>query len=180
MILLPVAKHYARALLELAREKGVVDQIGEGLRIFREKIEEDRRILNLFSSPVISQQEKEEFLETLIGEVEGKELLKSFLALLVKNKRVRLLEQIVYSYKILADEVMERVDAVAVSPVPLSEEQKMRLAERLSLITGKKVNLRVEEDPSILGGVVVKVEGKIYDGSIKGFLRSLRQVLCEE
>jgi F-type H+-transporting ATPase subunit delta len=103
--------------------------------------------------------------------------MKSFLNLLFDKGRIGFLREIASYYKDLADELKGVVKASIVSATELSSDAVNKIKEALSKKVGKNIVLKVEQDPSLIGGVVTKIGDLVLDGSVKTQLMNLRETL---
>ncbi len=161
-----VAKRYARALFEVANERGLVDQIETELRSVVDAIEGNAELAKILMHPHIAPDAKKELVSQLFQARVATETL-NFLNLLIDNKRESDLAPIVRAYVVLANEARGIADAVVTTAKPLSDEEQTQLAEQFGKILNKTLRVTTVVDPSILGGVVVKIGDRLYDGSIK-------------
>jgi F-type H+-transporting ATPase subunit delta len=100
--------------------------------------------------------------------------------MLTRARKLNLLEDLaeVFGERLLAHQNIVRAEVT--SAAPLSPEKTKALADRLAQVTGKNVELSVSVDPALLGGVVARIGGTVYDGSVKTQLERLRQELVEQ
>jgi F-type H+-transporting ATPase subunit delta len=103
-----------------------------------------------------------------------------FLSLLLERDRLAHLPGIVNCYRRLLNEAKGRVEAKVVSAAGLDAALVERLRGQLKGISGKEVVLQQETDPSLLGGLLVELEGKVYDGSVRTQLEKMKQRIARE
>jgi len=101
----------------------------------------------------------------------------NFVYLLVDRKRITSLKVIMEQYAELVDQHLGRVRAEVTSARPLSAPQRMRLTPALAKSSGKQVILAERVDPSLIGGVIPRMSGKVIDGSVRPRLNALRDRL---
>lgn len=172
----PVARRYARALFEEARAQGQAEAIDGDIAMLQESFSVSRELVRVFESPVIPREKKKQIIKALFsGRLQP--LTVRFLALLVEKERENLLPAIVAAYRALQDEVQGIVEAHARTAFPLDEQGAEPLVKKLERMTGKKIRLRLQQDPSLIGGVVVRVGDTVYDGSVRQQLITLRERL---
>lgn len=174
-----VCKRYARALVDLAVEEGLLDQIQGNLGRTVSAIVDDRKLKNLFFNPVFKAEDKRRALDLVIQDMQISGLLKNFLLHLVEQDRFPLIEGIYHSYCAFADKLNNRVEAEVTSAFPLSEEDQSRLKAKLESLTGKTIYLKVKEDPALIGGVITKLGSVVYDGSVKSHLLKLKDQIIK-
>lgn len=171
-----VIKEYAVALFDLATETDSVQGIGEALDTVQSVFEENPEYKDFLSSPNIPKSERINAIEQAFsGNVP--EYVVSFLSLLCDRGRIRSLEECISEYKQLCDAANKISVADVASAVELSDAQKAALVRKLEKICGNTVILNCTTDKSLLGGMVVSVDGKVIDGSIKHRLHELKEVM---
>ncbi len=173
-----VARNYAQALLLAAEAHGMaaVERYGQLMEAVAGAVQADERISVALESPRVSKAVKAALLERALEEVAPPEFVR-FLQAVVRRGRQGLLGEIAQQYDALVDVKLNRVHA----GVTLLEEPDARLEkeviERLSQAIGKEVRAHFRADRGILGGVVVRVGDRIYDGSVRRKLATLRRKL---
>nr|PZN42818.1 MAG: F0F1 ATP synthase subunit delta [Bacillota bacterium] len=176
MLSASVARRYARALFDLARERGQVEEVGREVEQVVEAMRASRELRGLWEHQEVSPRLKCALLEQHFkGKVS--DLVLHFLFLLVAKRREVWLPRILREYVALADEALGRVEVEVRSAVPLPDEVLDRLAERLRQRLGKEVRFVRRVDPSLLGGLVVRVGDVLMDGSVRTQLRRMQQRL---
>lgn len=175
-----VARRYARALFELAKEEGKVGETGGELRLFNEILSNAPALKGLLCGPVYDFDVKRDALERVVVTMGFSQLASNFLLLLIKKNRLSILDEILKVYQVLEDEEMGRIRAKAYLP-SVDEESPLldAIRSRLEEVTGKEVLLDVEEDKDMIGGVVIKVGDILIDGSIRSRLLSLKKRIRE-
>jgi len=163
------------ALFSLAAESHEEAAWGDALRIAAEVFEEEPDYLSLLSAPDIPRKEREEIVEKAFSALPVPVV--SFLKLLSVTGHIRLFPECLEEYTALLSN-LERVTSARVrSAVRLTDDEKKRLQEKLEKISGRKVTLILETDPSLIGGLVVEMDGKIIDGSIRSRLLDVKGVI---
>ncbi|HBC93203.1 MAG TPA: F0F1 ATP synthase subunit delta [Pelotomaculum sp.] len=179
----PVAGRYAQALYDIASEKtalpkykSMVDRIESELKAVRTILDDNIELQRLLYHPQITAAAKKELLDRLfqgkISEVTG-----NFLALLVDRRRETYFSDIVDEFVALANTNRGIIEARVTTAVELKDTEKGELSSILAKLTGKKVQTSYAVDPSIIGGVIVRMGDKIIDGSVKTRLASLKERL---
>ncbi|MDX1764241.1 MAG: ATP synthase F1 subunit delta [bacterium] len=174
-----VCKRYAKALVDLAVQEGLLDQIQQNLGRTVTTIVNNRELKNLFFNPVFKAEDKRRALDLVIEDMEISGLLKKFLLHLLEQDRFPLIEGIYASYGAFADKLNNRVEAEVLSAFPLAEEDRSRLKARLEKMTGKTIYLKVKEDPSLIGGIITKLGSVVYDGSVKSHMLKLKDQIIK-
>jgi F-type H+-transporting ATPase subunit delta len=173
------ARRYAKALFELAQQEKQLVPIRERLEQIEQMIRTQNELRDLCQNPRYHQEEKKRVLASLADRIGSPPLLKRFMELLVKKNRLSQLPDITKAFGILVDEA-QGVEHVQVRVArPLSKDQRSELKRHLETLTRRDVDLVVDEDPALIGGMVVYAGSRIYDGSVKGQLQRLRRELVK-
>ena len=173
-----LTKEYAVALFSLGLEGGMTDSYADSLDTVLECIKAEPEYLDLLSSPGISGKERAElFCTAFEGKIE--EDVMSFVSLLCETGRIRGFEKSVSEYKALLD-ASHRVSAArVVSTVPLTDDEITRIKEKLEVQSGNTVHISCEIDPSLIGGIMIEIDGKVIDGSIRRRLQEVKEVISK-
>jgi F-type H+-transporting ATPase subunit delta len=170
------ARRYARALFNTALKSGEVDAVGQSLDAIAEAAQHSDQFMNVMRHPLITRERKKELLHHIFeGRVQP--VVEHFLFLLIENDRAAILPDVGAQFTELLDEHRREMDAEAVSAVPLSPAQVEALKARLEAESGYKVRLQTRVDESLLGGLLVRVGDRLFDGSIASQLRRLEEQL---
>lgn len=167
------AEVYARALFEVASERGVLDTIREQLAQFVDVLSTNHTLQTFFFSPYLSTDEKKDGLARLIEGAE--ETFMSFLETLVERHRMPEIFHIRARYEELWDAEMKRLPVEVTSAVELDDAFVREIGERIGTQTGNKIELTRVVDPDIVGGIVLRVGDFILDASIRNRLDQLRK-----
>src|SRR2546421_1116247 len=169
------ARRYARAIFELAQEKGEIDAWSTRLDAVQALLSEERA-RGVLSNPTIPPAQRQQVLDGLASRALGKEGL-NLARLLVASRRVSAIGGIVAEFARLADEAVGRVRATATTAVELSPADTRRVSNELTERLGKEVVLEVHVDPAIMGGMVLQFGDRVIDASVAGRLQQLRRRL---
>jgi F-type H+-transporting ATPase subunit delta len=172
-----VGKRYARALFDLAKEANAIEPIGKGLADFAKSWEESEELRRVFASPQFGLDQKKQLVAKLADRVGAHPLLKNALMLLSDRRRLTHVGEIAEAYAHIAERGAGKIRAEIVTATKLPDAYYAELVKTLEQTTGKKVVLVRREDPSLIGGVVTTVGGRVFDGSLKNRLRELRSKL---
>ena len=173
-----VARRYATALYQEADDTGVLEDVDEDVLMLRESLESNDELVRFFESPVIPQEKKDTILQELLADRVG-ELTLRFLRLLVHKDRETMTKPILDQYQSLRDEQRGIVDATVRVARPLADDDRETIVEVLENETGKSIRLQVEEDPDLIGGLVIRIGDRVFDGSVRNQLSNLHDRLRE-
>ncbi len=174
-----IAERYAKALLAAAKDSSLVEQTRKESAGLQAALQADPRIGAYLAQPVLSAQRKWELFNR---ELSGKfsEVFLRFLKVVFDHKRERFLEAILSKYQDLVEDAEGRMKAEVTSASRLGERDLKVLAEGLSRRFHKEVELKPLVDPSLLGGLKVRLEDRVYDGTLAAQLGSLASLLESE
>ena len=173
-----MSKSYADALFSLALETNTVFETLMTLKEIRDGLYATEGALDLLASPSIPKDERCAVLEKAFGEVNPEHVL-SFVGVLVQHGHIRELNDCVEAYTALHDEHARLSTAYVTSAVELTADEKAKLTEKLGQKLGRTIHLECAVDPSLLGGLVVNVDGKVIDGSLKHKLQEIKEVMTK-
>ena len=174
-----ISKRYARAFFEIAKEGKQIESYYKELNQFASVVSGNKSLKDFLANPVFEQASKKGVVDNVISKMKLSGMTVSFLRLLVDKNRIDILQDIVVCYRQLMDETLKRVRVNVKTAFPLSDELKSFISANLEKTLGKKVDMTVEEDSTLLGGVVIGVGDTLYDGSIKNQLNNMRNLLGE-
>jgi len=169
-----VARNYAEALFAAADGKGKTERFGDLMDAVAGAVSADERIAAVLESPRVAKGVKTQLLKDALSDVAPREFV-NFLQAVVRRGRQGLLTEISAEYQTLLDTSMNRVHA----GVTLAEEAdgslQTDIVKRLQKALGKDIRAHFRADEQILGGVVVKVGDRVYDGSLRRRLMVLKR-----
>ena len=169
-----IARNYAEALVQAADALGQVDRFGQLMDAVAGAVAADDRIAVVLESPRVAKRVKSRLLAQALERAAPPEFVR-FLQAIVRRGRQGLLGDIAQQYQALVDLKQNRVHAgVTLAGAPDDALQR-RIVERLTVVLGKEVRAHFRADAGILGGVVVRVGDRVFDGSLKRRLAVLRR-----
>ena len=174
---LAIARRYAKALLLIGKEDGQAETYRTQLGQVAELIESEQALEEAICNPLYETQGRRQVLLAVVDKLDLSVAVKSFLMLLFDKGRFGFLASINDFYQKLADELKGVASASLVSAAPLSSETVEKIRAALSQKTGKDIILEVEQDPSLIGGIVTRMGDLVLDGSIKTQLMNMRETL---
>jgi F-type H+-transporting ATPase subunit delta len=174
-----ISKRYARAFFEIANDEKQIEPYYNELNQFASIVSQNKSLKDFLANPVFEQAGKKIVVDNIIAKMKLSNMTVSFLRLLVDKKRIDILGDIVICYRQLMDETLKKVRVTVKTAFSLSDDLKSVISSSLEKSMGKKVDMTVEEDPTLLGGVVIGVGDTLYDGSIKNQLNNMRNLLGE-
>lgn len=168
-----VGEPYAQALMSLAQQNDLTNQFGDTFRSLSSLLTESQEFKDFVLNPVIKGEDKKAILKQVMGN-DANPYLINFMMLLVDKRRIIFLESIVEQYLNLLRKLNKTVLAEVTSATELNEEQRNGIVEKVKGISNASdVELRSTIDPSLIGGVIIKVGSKVIDASLRGQLRRI-------
>ena len=174
------ARRYARALLDVALEQQAAEVVRGELTQAVALLSSHRELRSILAHPAVGAERKKKIVSSLWSGRAQSELVPRLVSLLAERDRIELLPEIEQLYTELWNAQRGVVAAEAESAQPLAAAEQAGLAAALGRAMGKRVELTTRVTPHLLGGVLVKMAGSTYDGTVLGRLRSLRQQLSED
>ena len=168
------AKRYSQAVFEIAVERGELDRWQSALRKIA-SLGEDAAFTALLENPKLHFNDKARLLSKRLGDINH--LALNLVYLLVAKDRLSMVGEIADEYQRRLDSYRGIEQAEVITAIPLGDEDKLRLSERLGTIISKKVIIKPEIDSSLIGGIVARVGGKLLDGSTRSRLEALKKEL---
>lgn len=173
---LEIADPYAQALMSLAKEQQIEDQLGQNSQDVLELLKASDELQSFLENPLISEDAKKGVLQQISADLHP--LFANFLKLLVDKGRIGFLNPILKRYQELLRQLRKTVLAEVTSAVELSDDQKNQIRQKVTKMTeAEQVDLEVNLDPDLLGGVIIKVGSQVVDASLRGQLRRLSMQL---
>jgi F-type H+-transporting ATPase subunit delta len=178
-VLVQIARPYAQALFDLAKGEGAVDAVESGLVAVGQLTGASEDFSRFLRSPVITADDKAKALDKIIGQAKPHPTVANFLRVVARNGRLFALPTIITSFRALAAASRGEATADVTSAAPLSKAQLDALAATLRQKIGKAVTLNEHVDPSLIGGLVVKVGSRMIDSSLKTKLTAMKVAMKE-
>lgn len=172
-----VAGRYASALFDLATESSKVADIESDLGKFQKLLDESADLKNMVRSPVISADDQTRALGAVLDKFQIGGLTANFLKLIASNRRLFAVQDMIKAYRARAAKARGEITAEVTSAVVLTDAQITALKATLKDSAGKDVSLNARIDPSLLGGLVVKIGSRMIDSSLKTKLQNLKVTL---
>jgi F-type H+-transporting ATPase subunit delta len=172
------ATRYARALMDvLYPEKAAAGF--EQLERFAALLNEQPEARRLLENPTIPADRRKALVKEIRDALGFDRRVSNFIAILIDKNRLQLLNEIIDAYRKQLDDRLGIARAVVTAAHPLDSVQQKELALKLEALTGKQVHMEMAVDRSLIGGVIARVGGTIYDGSVRTQLEALRSRLTE-
>ena len=172
-----MAGRYAAALFELARDQRQLDGVERDLATLARMLEASPDLRRLVRSPVLTTDDQAKGLNALLAKAGIAGLAGNFVNLIVRNRRLFALADMIAAFRALLARERGQVSADVASAHPLTAEQMQALSDALRASIGKNVSIQTRVDPNLLGGLVVKVGSRMIDSSLRTKLNNLKVVM---
>lgn len=170
---------YAQALFEVASKKGGADDIEKDLNCIKELLKTNTKFRDILYHPSITKAEKKNIInKTIVPQCTNK-WVKNVLYILIDRRRERILDYLPDVFKGVAGRIRGVVPVKVQTAIPLAEDRLVKLQKSLEKLTKKKVEIATEVNKDIIGGMIIRIENNIIDGSIVNHLRNLKKSLLK-
>jgi F-type H+-transporting ATPase subunit delta len=174
-----VSGRYATALFELARDERCIDAVKADLGRFEAMLKASADLMRLVRSPVFSAEEQLRALSAVLDQAGISGVSAKFLKVLTANRRLFAVTDVIAAFGALVAKFRGEATAEVTVAESLSDKNLDALKTALKSVTGKDVALNVKVDPSIIGGLVVKVGSRMVDSSLRTKLNSIKHAMKE-
>jgi F-type H+-transporting ATPase subunit delta len=174
-----MAGRYATALFDLALEDKKLDAVKADLDTFKGLLDESPDLVRLVRSPVFGAEEQEKALAAILDKVKIGGIAAKFLLMVARKRRLFAVREMIRAFGAFVARHKGEVDAQVTAAEPLKKEHLEALKQTIAQSAGKNVQLDVKVDPSIIGGLKVKLGSRMVDASLKTKLNSIRIAMKE-
>lgn len=178
-IMASVAGRYASAMFELAQEQSKLPQVEQDLGNLQALLDESEDLRRMVRSPVFTADDQSRALEAVLSRAGVAPLTMNFVKLIARNRRLFALGDVMKAFRGLVARSRGEVEADVTSAATLNDDQMAALKETLKASIGKDVQVTAKVDPSLLGGLIVKVGSRMIDSSLRTKLATLKMRMKE-
>ena len=171
-----VSKRYALSLFQAGLELKKTNDFNNELILIKKVFEQEKELIQILRHPKVSKNEKKSMLENIFKGKISPELI-NFLSILIDKRRETYIFEIIDQYMVLFNEHENIIKVTAVTAVSMDEEAQNKLKTVLNNKLKKKIELSNIVDKTIIGGVLLKVENKLIDGTVKGQLEAMGRAI---
>jgi len=168
-----VASRYAKSLIDLAKEKNVLEAVFEDMKLFRETASKNRALMLALKSPVVRHDKKLAILKALF-EARVNPVSYSIFTIITKKNRESILDAIADEFITLYNSYQGILKATVTTTTPLTEELRTQFINIVASATGKTIELEEKIDPKLIGGYVLRVNDRQIDASLRSRLNELK------
>ena len=172
------SKEDAAALFMLAEETGLAEEFSRSLDIMEDAFVQNPELVEYLAAPTIPKQERTQALQEIFGDLVQEHLL-SFAQLLCEKGHIRSFVTCAREFREMLQRRQNIASARVVSAVELTEAEQLEIKKKLEAASGHSVLLECRLDPSLMAGLVIYMDGKVMDGSLRHRLRELKEVMDE-
>ena len=169
------AVRYAKAVFSLANESDMSPMVYDDMLFYINLCSNDKSFSDMLANSVINTNSKHEIILSLNNNVS--DLSKNLIALLISNKRLSILVDVCNAYKSLYEAANNMIKAVVVTAVPITDSIKQTALLKINSISSKKVEINNIIDKNILGGFILRFDGKEYNASLSNKLQKIKKEL---
>jgi F-type H+-transporting ATPase subunit delta len=174
-----MAGRYATALFELANESKAVDQVQADLKSFAAMVASSPDLMRLVRSPVFSADDQARAIDAILDKSSISGLAKNFLRVIAANRRLFAVDEIIRGFNAMVARHRGEVTAQVTVAEHLNDARMTEIRDALKQVTGKDVQVDVTVDPSIIGGLKVKLGSRMVDASLRTKLNSIKFAMKE-
>ena len=175
-----IGKRYAKALIQLGQEQGQLERVSKELETFAALFNESDILKRVLCDPIHDRNKRKAILGDVLKKLEAGNLCSNFLQLLLDKERMRYLPAICSAYQRLEDGIAGRLRANLTTAEDLQEGEKEAIQTALERKFNKDIILEWFKDPDILGGIICKVDGMVFDGCVRTQLEMLKETMKGE
>jgi F-type H+-transporting ATPase subunit delta len=170
---------YARAFQQVAAAQGLnTDAVRSQLADFAGTLASSRELREFLGNPTLEQADKLKVLDAVASRLHLDKAVRNFVAVLMDHERLEFLTEIAAEYGTIADEANGIAEVEITSAKPLGDHERGLLQGKAGALAGGNVRVTWTEDAALLGGAVIKLGSRVYDGSVRGQLQQLKQHLA--
>ena len=173
------ALRYARAFQQVATAQHLDrDAVRQQLADFSATLHSSRELREFLLNPSLAHEDKLRVLDAIGGRVGVNKTVRNFLAVLMQHERMDALDEITAEYQTMADEANGTAEVEIVSAKPLDDQERGLLQGKAGELAGSNVRVTWSQDAALLGGAVIRLGSRVYDGSVRGQLQQMKQHLA--
>lgn len=173
-----IAKKYSNALFHSAIEAGKTEKVYNDIIFVSETIDTNEQLKNALINPIVTIEDKKDIISKLFC-IHVEKITIDFINLLIENNRLECLSEVINCYNQLSNKTNNIITPIIISAIELSEEQKERIILKLESITNKKILPDYKVEPGIIGGIIIQIDDKTIDCSIKTKFDNMKKQLTK-
>lgn len=171
-----ISVRYAKAFFEYASEKGILENVVADVKLLAKSLNEIAELAEVFQNPIVKPSGKKAFVSALLKDKISKDTI-DFLNLVIENGREMFTQDILRNVLDIYRKTQGITAVTLTSAVPLSKAQEKEVVDLVTKQQNTKVELQTKVDPSLMGGIILRVEDKQYDASVRSRLKQIKKEL---
>lgn len=176
-----VKSRYARALVDVVFDRKMVPgRVREQLQSIADTMNASPELRRVWENPAVPAVQKEKLLDSICAKLAVDPIVRNFIAVLIRHRRISMLGAVVSQFESELNTRLGIAEAEVSSARQLGPDERQALESQVARITGKQVRAKYSTNEALLGGAVVRVGSTVYDGSVRGQIEKLREVLVGE
>ena len=176
-----VKSRYARALVDVVFEKKMVPgRVREQLQSIVQTVNSSVELRRVWENPSVPTEQKTKLLDAIGSRLVIEPIVRNFVAVLIRHHRIKMLGQIVDQFEVEINSRLGIAEAQITSARQLGPDERQAMESQIARLTGKQVRAKYATNDALLGGAVVRVGSTVYDGSVRGQIEKLREVLTND
>lgn len=168
-----IASRYVKALFDVAHAASALDAVEKDMVALGHMLAQSEDFQHFLVNPLLSRESQTDAMTALLAKIKAHKIMQPFMATLARHRRLAILPEVTQLFAEAVQKARGEMTAELVTAAALKPAQIKSVTERLGQAYGKKINLDIRQDASLLGGMVVKVGSLQIDGSIAGKLQRL-------
>ena len=174
-----ISSRYARAFVDVVVDLRIEPgQALQELDAIAELLHSNPELRTVLQNPSVPHPQKLHLLDSIISLLGASRVLRNFVAVLIDQHRIAQIEEIAEKFRHELNERLGIAEAQVSSARELTQEERQLLEKQMAAVTGKVVQATYSHDPSLLGGATVRIGSTIYDGSVRGQLRKIKEQMA--
>ncbi len=169
-----IASRYVKALFEVAQNASALDAVEKDMQTLAKALKDTPSFQHFLKNPLLTRDNQAQIMTAILNNVGAHKVTQEFLALLAHRRRLPVLPDVMEQFCDLVAQTRGEMKAELVAAAPLTPQEVTLVKDRLAKIYGKKINLDVQQQPDLLGGIVVNIGSLRLDGSLAGKLKRLQ------
>lgn len=174
-----IASRYAKSLIELSEEKGILEDVFKDMQLFSQVVQENKQFHLLLKNPIVHADKKQAIIKALFGKRFNKVTM-TFFDLIIRKSREAYLLQVAEQFISQYNEKKGNISATVITSIPLSDDLRKQFRQIIKQATGKEVDLKEMVKEDIIGGFILKMGDKQVDESLKTKLEALKHQLTDK
>ena len=172
-----IAERYINALFEVAKFTSAEGDVEADFASLGKALQESPEFQHFLVNPLLTTSQRAGAMLAILDKIKASQLTRQFIGMVLRQKRLAILPALIEEFSRVAASARGELDAEIITAAPLQDKEIKAVSDRLSKAYGRKLRLNVKEDPSLLGGVILRIGSQQLDSSLAGKMRRLKNSL---